>query len=313
MARLRRRSKSWLFIHQHFPGHFAHVVRHLAAAGDHVAFVTRQSEGRIDGVRTLVYQPRPRSADAQFFIRDFEAAIENGLAVFRVCEALKREGFQPDLVIGHNGWGEILYVKDCWPNVPLLGYFEFFYRVTDSDLDFDPEFPPSVADQLRVRTRNAVNLLGLQTADQGQTATEWQLSHYPQQYRRKISVIHEGIDTAAVRPDPRARLQLQPGAWLSPGDQIITYSARNLEPYRGFHVFMRTLPAVMAQFPQARVLIVGGTGVSYGRPPPAAANWRDQLLSELGGQLDLRRIIFSGRCPTRCTSRCCRFRRCTST
>jgi hypothetical protein len=77
------------------------------------------------------------------FVSEFSVAVENGLTVVRICEELKRSGFTPDLVAGHNGWGEILYVKDCWPSVPLLGYFEFFYRPRDSDLDFDPEFPPA--------------------------------------------------------------------------------------------------------------------------------------------------------------------------
>jgi glycosyltransferase involved in cell wall biosynthesis len=286
---------NWLFIHQNFPGQFVHAARHLAAAGDQVVFITQQRERQLEGVRKIVYAPARRPAGAHPFVHEFGSAVENGLAVARICEELKRGGFTPDLVAGHNGWGELLYVKECWPSVPLLGYFEFYYRPRGSDLDFDPEFPPSDADRMRMRTRNAVNLLGLEAVDWGQTPTEFQRSLYPERYRRGISVIHEGIDTNVVRPDQSTRLWLAGGLSLSRNDLLITYSARNLEPYRGFHIVMRTLPKLLERHPTARVLITGGNEVSYGRQPTSAKTWREQLLAELDGKLDLSRIHFLGR------------------
>jgi glycosyltransferase involved in cell wall biosynthesis len=286
---------NWLFIHQNFPGQFVHAARHLAAAGDQVVFITQRRDRELPGVRKIVYAPPPRAPGAHPFTREFGTAVETGLVVARVCEELKRSGFTPDLVAGHNGWGEILYVKDCWPSVPLLGYFEFFYLPNGSDLDFDPEFPPNPSDRMRMRTRNAVNLLGLEAADWGQTPTEFQRNLYPPRYRRGISVIHEGVDTALVRPEPSTRLWLSGGPSLSRNDLVITYSARNLEPYRGFHIVMRTLPLLLEKHPTAKILIVGGNEVSYGRPPSGAKSWREQLLAELKGQLDLSRVYFLGR------------------
>jgi glycosyltransferase involved in cell wall biosynthesis len=286
---------NWLIIHQNFPGQVVHAARHFAAAGDQVIFITQQRERQVQGVRKIVYAPPQRAAGVHPFVHDFNAAVENGLAVARICEELKRDGFMPDLVAGHNGWGEILYVKDCWPAAPLLGYFEFYYRSRDSDLDFDPEFPPTPTDGMRIRTRNAINLLGLETADWGQTPTEFQLNLYPEKYRRGISVIHEGVDTTVVRPEPSTQLWLAGGLSLSRNDLLITYSARNLEPYRGFHILMRTLPKLLDRHPTARVLIAGGNEVSYGRRPPNAPDWRQELLAELDGSLDLSRVHFLGR------------------
>ncbi|HWB48238.1 MAG TPA: glycosyltransferase family 4 protein [Stellaceae bacterium] len=286
---------NWLFIHQNFPGQYVHAARHLAAAGEQVVFITQQRERELLGVRKIVYAPTRSPGGMHAFLHDFNAAVENGLAVARVCEELKRSGFVPDLVIGHNGWGELLYVKDCFPSVPLLGYFEFYYRSYDSDLDFDPEFQASQSDRMRIRTRNAINLLGLESADWGQTPTEFQRNLYPEKYRGQISVIHEGIDTATVCPDATTRLWLSGGLSLSRNDPLITYSARNLEPYRGFHIVMRTLPELLARHPTARVLIVGGNDVSYGRRPPEAKSWREHMLAELEGKLDLSRIHFLGR------------------
>jgi len=289
----------WLFIHQNFPGQYVHVARYLARNGHQVSFITQSRNTQIAGVRKIEYRPRPPSAATHAYLREPESAVLNGLAVAGVCGSLDRDGFVPDIVIGHNGWGEILYVKDVWPQVPLIGYFEFFYRPQRSDVDFDPEFPPEPDMAMRLRTRNAINLLGLEAVDRGQTPTKWQRLQYPKRYRSRIDVVHEGIDTTLVKPDPTVRLWLADGSCLSRDDEIITFSARDLEPYRGFHRFMRALPQVLRRRPRAQVLVVGGNGVSYGRWPERASTYREQVLAELDGKLDLDRVRFLGKLPFR--------------
>jgi glycosyltransferase involved in cell wall biosynthesis len=289
----------FLFVHQNFPGQYVHIARHLAQAGHEVSFITQPRTADIEGVRKIEYRPAQSVSGSHPYLHDLESSVENGLAVARVCRWLDRDGYVPDIVIGHNGWGEILYVKDLWPQTPLLGYFEFFYRSSGSDIDFDAEFPPEADIAMRLRTRNALNLLGLNAADWGQTPTRWQHSQYPQRCRDRIAIVHEGIDTAVVKPDTTARLWLRSGICLSPEREIITYSARDLEPYRGFHVFMRALPRVLRERPEAQALIVGADGVSYGRRPQGASTYREQLCAELAGELDMRRVHFLGRLPYR--------------
>ena len=194
-------------------------------------------------------------------------------------------------------WGEILYLKDVWPDIPGLGYFEFFYRASGSDVGFDPEFPGEADLPMLLRSRNATNLLGLDASDRGQTPTAWQRDQYPQIHRERISVIHEGVDTGVMRPDRDAQLWLGSGISFRRGDELLTYSARNLEPYRGFHVFMRALPRVVSRRPDAHVAIVGGNGVTYGRPPLRHDSWRSRMLAELAGQLDPKRVHFLGTLP----------------
>ncbi|MBV9862921.1 MAG: glycosyltransferase family 4 protein [Alphaproteobacteria bacterium] len=288
---------NFLFVHQNFPGQYVHVVRHLAAAGHGIVALTQHRNAEIPGVRRLDYAPPRLKSMAHVYVRDIETAVLNGLAVARVCEGLKREGFVPDIMIGHNGWGETLYLKDVWPQVPLLAYFEFFYRASGSDVDFDAEFETRPDDAVRLRTRNAVNLMGIGAADWGQTPTHWQHRQYPKRWRDRISVIHEGVDTERARPDPSARVWLKSGASFSRDEEVITYVARNLEPYRGFHVFMRALPGILRRCPNAHVLIVGGDGVSYGRRAQGYPNWRAKMMAELGDRLDLRRVHFLGRVP----------------
>jgi glycosyltransferase involved in cell wall biosynthesis len=288
---------NYLFIHQHFPGQYVHIAGYLAEAGHHVVFITQRCERPIDGVRTVTYPPARAHSHTHPYLSEFDVGVANGIAVANCCEALQRGGFTPDLVVGHNGWGELLYVKDVWPSVPLLGYFEFFYRNSGSDVGFDPEFPAAPDDPMRLRTRNAVNLLGLDAADWGQTPTEWQRQQYPRRYWSRISIAHEGVDTRVVRPARGARIWLEGGLSLSHDDEVITYCARNLEPYRGFHIFMRALPTVLRRRPKAHILIAGGSSVSYGRNPADARSWREKMLVELDGQLDLRRIHFLGTLP----------------
>jgi hypothetical protein len=213
----------FLFIHQNFPGQYRHAALYLARSGHQVVFITQDPGQEIPGLRKIGYAPSTdQRATNPRYLADTTAAVANGVAVADCCKNLEKEGFRPDIVVGHNGWGEILYIKDVWSTVPLLGYFEFFYRSSGSDVGFDPEFPTTDDWAMFLRTRNAVNLLGLDAADWGQTPTEWQRDQYPRCYRNRISVIHEGVDSEIVRPEPKVQVWIGNGAFLSRADEVIT-------------------------------------------------------------------------------------------
>lgn len=289
-----------LFIHQNFPGQFKHLARVLAAdANNEVVFLTQRPNAPLPGVRTVVYKCARQPADAVHrYLRDTEAGIRNGQAVARAALQLKKAGFIPDVMVGHNGWGEIWYLKDVFPQAPLLGYFEFFYRASGADVGFDPALPTTLDTGPRIKTKNLGNLLGLEAVDMGLCPTQWQKSVYPARYHGMLEVVHDGIDTDIVRPDPQAQLQLPGGGIrLSAEDEVVTYVARNLEPYRGFPSFMRSLPAILNQRPRAHVLVVGGDGTSYGTPLLDGRTYKQQLLEELGGTLELSRVHFLGKVP----------------
>jgi glycosyltransferase involved in cell wall biosynthesis len=289
-----------LFVHQNFPGQYTHLAAHLAAQpGNEVLFLTQRPNEALPGVKRIVYKTaRKMSASTHHHVRSLEAAVLNGEAVHGVAMGLKKSGFVPDIMIGHNGWGETLYLKEAFPDTPLLSYFEFFYRASGSDIGFDPEFPSPMSLRLRSHTLNAVNLIGLQVADLGQTPTQWQKAQYPVPYHDKLRVVHEGIDTTVVKPDPEAFVILKKaGVRLTPKDEVITYVARNLEPYRGFHIFMRAVVEIQKRRPKAHILVVGGNEVSYGSALPHGQTFRKRLLAEVGKDLDLKRIHFLGRIP----------------
>lgn len=289
-----------LFVHQNFPGQYLHLARHLGAIpGNEVVFITQRRDATLPGVKNIVYQPqRPITPEIHHYLRDSEAGILNAQAVVRIALDLKESGFTPDVMLGHNGWGEIWYLKEVFPKTPLIGYFEFFYRFQGADVGFDPSETQIFDTGPRIRTKNLGNLIGLDAADLGQTPTKWQRSLYPEKYQSMLHVTHEGIDTQIVVPDPNCRLRLQAeGIELTLDDEVLTYVARNLEPYRGFDSFMRSLPAILEQRPNAHVLIVGGDEISYGHRLADGQTHRQRMLAELGSSLDLKRVHFLGKVP----------------
>ena len=289
-----------LFVHQNFPGQYLHLARHLAAVrGNEVVSISQRADANLPGVKKLIYKPkRPPSPHTHHYIRETEAGVLNAQEVARAALTLRESGFVPDVMLGHNGWGEIWYLKDVFPKTPLIGYFEFFYRNRGADVDFEPALVEKFDTAPRVRTKNLGNHLGLEAADLGQCPTRWQQSLYPERYHSMLRVVHEGIDTRTVAPNSNVRLRV-PGydRELTTNDEILTYIARNLEPYRGFTSFMKSLPSILTRRPNARVLVVGGNEVSYGQRLPAGKTFKDQMLAELGDSLDLTRVHFLGKVP----------------
>ncbi|MNZ13771.1 GDP-mannose-dependent alpha-(1-2)-phosphatidylinositol mannosyltransferase [compost metagenome] len=286
-----------LFIHQNFPGQFRHIAAHLAGQpGVEVLAIGREQAPGLPSVPLLRYKPhRQPSTHTHPYARSFEDSILHGQQVLRLLLDLKAKGYHPDVIVAHPGWGETLYAKEAFPNTKLIHFCEYYYQTQGADADFDPEFPLDINGAASIRSRNALHLLNLENCDQAITPTRWQHSLHPTAYQDKIQVIHEGIDTANLGPDPEASLQLPNGRVLKAGEPIITYVARNLEPYRGFHSFMRALPLILKQHPTCQVVIVGGDDVSYGSKPRDAPNWHSKLLAE--NPIDLNRVHFLGKVP----------------
>lgn len=287
-----------LFVHQNFPGQFPHLAPALAARGHQVMAMTDEKNQRPPPVQVVKYASPPETKVAGLG-RTYAEMAERGWLAARGARALRdRHGYAPDLIVGHSGWGETLFLREIWPEAKLLVYAELMYRTRGQDVGFDPEISPGT-DEGRVSTiaRSAHLIQGLVQADAGLAPTRYQADSFPPELRQKLTVIHDGIDTDIVRPNPEATLTLPGGRTLRAGDEVLSYVSRSLEPYRGFHVFMRALPAVLAARPQAQVVLVGGDGVSYGAKPKDAETWKARMLAEVGDRLDLSRVHFLGRVP----------------
>ena len=301
-----------LFIHQHFPGQFKFLAPALAKLGHRVVAMTMQKvEVNIwEGVELIYYTATKNSTPAIHpWIRDFETKIIRSEACFRASLDLKAKGFTPDIIVAHHGWGESLFLKEVWPQAKIGIYCEFFYHPHGADVNFDPEFPSlDPGDSCRIQLKNLNNLLHFEVADAAISPTHWQASTFPETFRNHISVIHDGIDTNVVSPNPLASLILKTANGgdlkLTRQDEVITFVNRNLEPYRGYHTFMRALPELLRVRPKARVLIVGGDDVSYGFRPDekkyGATKWKDIFINEVRTQIsdqDWQRVHFLGHVP----------------
>ena len=294
-----------LFIHQNFPGQFKHLAPALAAIqGNDVRTLTMRDLGVTDwqGVQVIRYgTDKKNTAGIHPWILDWETKVIRGEACYLAALQLKASGYEPDVIISNPGWGESLFIKQVWPNAKLGIYGEFYYHAQGADVGFDPEFTDAdLSTEPKIRLKNLNNQMHFEIADAGISPTAWQASTFPEPFRSKITVVHDGIDTEAIQPNPNIQMTLNSDLTLTKDDEVITFVNRNLEPYRGCHTFFRALPKILKERPKANILIVGGNGVSYGPSPKGGGNWRDIFVAEVRSQIsdtDWKRVHFLGSLP----------------
>lgn len=291
-----------LFVHQNMPGQYRELVQWLAATGQHrIYFLTqRKNAPDLPGVETRKYQThRTPAKDAYGLSRVWEEATGAGFGAAVAARRIElQEGFRPDIVVGHVGWGELTFFKQIWADVPIIGFFEYYYNLTGGSVGFDPDEPISDHAPFMMHARNAVPLANIETVDLGHCPTYWQRDRFPRSFHDRMYVCHDGIRTDKLRPDPDVSLGLgRLSRELTREDEVVTYVSRNLERTRGFHIFMRSLPRILRERPEARILIVGGNDVSYGGKSQHPGGLRAEMEAEVGKNLDWDRVHFLGNIP----------------
>lgn len=289
-----------LFVHNNFPAQYRHLAAALAnEPGFELAAIGASHAHPMRSVKLIKYAlPDADVSGTHPFARRFDSECRRAEQVLYSLSTLATSGFAPDVILAHPGWGETLPLRTMFPKARQLVYCEFFYGAEGRDIGFDPEFPISGLDgHIGLQLKNATTLLALADCDVGISPTNWQRSTFPRHYQSKIEVIHEGVDTSRVRPDAQARLTLPNGREVSRSDEIVTFVVRNLEPLRGYHVFMRALPEILRRRPNAQIVIIGRDGLSYGIPPPSGSTWKSIFLQEVRDRLDMSRVHFLGGVP----------------
>jgi len=292
----------FLFIHQSMPGQYREMVLWLATQGDHQIVFLTQSETppKVDGIMSVIYRPHERDKSAASWpSKKWEDAAASGLGAVRAASNLeKKQGFRPDIIIGHTEWGELLFFKDLWPEVPVIGFFELYHSMTGGVVGFDPNDPPNKDTPYLLRVSNSVLCTTLDAVDTGVAPTLWQGKGFPEFFQDKLYICHDGVRTDRLKPDQNVNLGLgRLDRPLTRKDEVFTFLARNLEYTRGYHLFMRALPKIQQARPKARVIVVGGDGASYGRKSNTPGGLRAEMEADLGDQIDWERTHFLGLVP----------------
>ena len=289
--------KKILFVHNNFPAQFLHLAEALARQpGFELAAIGTETARALPGVKLRKYSLRnPDVSPTHPFARRFDLECRRAEEVLYAASSLSASGFVPDVVLVHPGWGEALPLRAMFPKAQLVTYCEFFYRIEGQDNGFDPEFPQIGIDgEVGLHLKNAATLLSLVDCDKAISPTQWQRSTYPREYQGRIEVIHEGVDVEKAKPSQQASFRLTDGRTLAKNDEVVTFVARNFEPVRGFHIFTRALPRILAERPNAQILLIGGNGSPYGALPPRGETWKSIFFKEIADRVDQKRIHFTG-------------------
>lgn len=284
-----------LFLHRNFPAQFRHLAPALASdPNNKVVFITNNDTTRINNILKVQYKLKREVPDnCHRYLRFYEECVIHGQSVAEAAIALKEQGFKPDIIYGHT-WGQTMFMKDVFPDVPLLCYFEWFYDRYNGDMGFDGK-PLNIDDWAKLRSKNAHLLIDLFSCDAGLCPTKFQLKQFPKEFHHKIKVMHDGIDTDFCKPDENAKFYVKDkGITLTRNDEVITYATRGMEAYRGFPEFMQAVEILLKKRPNLQVVIGGEDRVCYG-PKLANTTYKKLMLEKL--DLDLNRVHFVGGLP----------------
>ena len=285
-----------LFLHDNFPAQFGPIGEYLAKNGWEVTFGTQRQGAKSPLIKTFNYKPhREITKGVHPYAATFEKAAINGQAAARACLALKAQGYAPDVMMAHSGWGPGMYLKDIWPDARYIGYFEWFYQPVGPDVAFlSPDERLSEDQLLRTRGRNAPILLDLAACEYGLVPTNYQKSQFPLDLGAKLRVPHTPHPPNTTTPKKGARLHMT-GLELTHVDELVTYVARGMEPYRGFPQFMAAVAEVMKRRPNAHVVVVGEDRVAYGKKLAEGDSWKKRMLAQ--HSYDDKRLHFTGLIP----------------
>jgi len=284
-----------IFIHNNLPSQYRHLINHLSRpdSGHQVVCMTRNAQFRPPGALSILITPEGECSDQTHpYLQGFDGFIREAQTVYRALDGLKQQGFVPDIICSHLGLGPSLYVKDIFPDVPLLSYCEWYVSTQGGEWDFDPNLHVGIDSRMKLRTGNAPLLLDLVACDAGVCPTRWQLSRFPKEFHSKISLLHDGIDTGFFASATAPTGVALPGLSLPAGTELITYVARGMDSVRGFPQFMEAASLLLKRRPKCHIVVVGDEKIAYGPKPPVGDSYKRWMISRL--ELESSRLHFVG-------------------
>lgn len=281
-----------LFLHRDFPGQFKYIAPEISKNPlNLVLFITAEDKiASVAGINKLVYKAPSAAKQCHQFARTFEENVLHGRAAAEIAVAMKQKRIIPDIIFAYS-WGLGMFMKDVFPDVPVLNYFEWFWNAEGAVVGFDGN-PLSTDKKAELRASNAQILVDLCSCDGGISPTEWQKQQFPKDFHDKIKVIHDGVDTEVCKPDANATFFIpDKNSTLTAKDEVITYATRGMEPYRGFPQVMEAIEKLQKLRPNAHFVIGGEDRVCYGEKL-SHGSYKQMMLKKLN--LDMNRIHFVG-------------------
>jgi len=283
----------FILIHPNFPAQLRYIAEFLGKnPNNEVVFITAnpRPEWEIPGVKKIIFKEDPIPDNLKSLpLINFAGVNSKAEAVVKKLVELRKQKFIPHLIIGHSGWGSTLYIKDIFPESPFLGYFEWYYDSRGMNANFGRKTPLNIGSRMGLRNRSMSILSDLAACDHGICATKWQKSQFPKEFHNKLSVVHEGINPQFFKPEKEMELKL-PDLDLTGVKEIVTYTARGFEPYRGFPQFIESIPLILENRPDAHIVIVGEDRVCYGHKLPDGQTYKTVMAEKIS--LDPERVHF---------------------
>lgn len=283
-----------LFLHNNFPAQYRWLARAVAMdKNSKVVFGSIHATSKITNVQNVFYKPtRGTNPQTHHYLQNAENAVLHGQAAYRMARSLKQQGFVPNIICAHAGWGPAHFMKEIFPESKLLNYFEWFYNPHDSDFEFLPEIIHTEDEYCRLRMKNTALLTDLTACDWGVAPTMFQWSQLPDVYKHhKVSVLHDGVNTDFMVPNPDAKFKIK-NLDLSEHKEIVTFTTRGMEPYRGFPQFMEAVSILQKRRPKTHFVIVGDDRVAYGRTLTDGRTYKQKALTDF--DYDMSRLHFTG-------------------
>ncbi len=286
-----------LFLHHNFPAQFGQIAARLVRSeGWRCTFVNEKVDGLQGDIDCIRFRPTSGATHHNHYCsRTFENQIWRSEAV--VAALIDRPDVRPDLIVAHSGFVSALFLRELYPEVPVIGYFEWFYHRADSDFDFRRDLPlPGPAEAMRLRVRNATLLLDLQNCDAGYCPTDFQRSQFPTEYQVKLRTIFDGIDTGFWKPIGEKPRRVA-GVEIPEGHQVVTYVSRGFESLRGFDKFLQVADGLCRDRGNLTVIVVGEDRIAYGGDNKftGGKSFKDWVIDRR--DFDLSRVHFVGRVP----------------
>lgn len=285
-----------LFIDKCFPGRFEDIAQELAKdSNNSVAFITNQAETSLKGVKRSFYTiPELEKQICHPYAKALEDVVFHGEFAADEALKLKEKGFNPDIIIG-SATGASMFVKDSFPDVPYLCYFDWFNKLKDSVYSFT-NLGLNEDQKVRLKCENSNLLIDLYSCDAGITPTKWQKDQFPVEFQQKIKVIPHGIDTEIFMPDKEAKFNIpNTDIELSAKDEVVTYGTKGIEYFRGFPEFIVAVEELLAKRPNAHFIITGEDKIFHKLIDDEVASYKQMALQNLN--LDMNRVHFVGKLP----------------